>query len=141
MYCFQIFFTILFLGIINKSASGIRQHPGSIARINGIARHGCRYVCVETIAFYQSLKHSIAKEDVMPSEPTEKIYELITMNRQIGHTYTVKMKDIPSPFIGVPVGSTNDPDKFVMDLTNTDPDEENRIIEGNIADIEYMEKC
>jgi hypothetical protein len=51
------------------------------------------------------------------------------------------MKDIPSPFIGVPVGSTNDPDKFVMDLTNTDPDEENRIIEGNIADIEYMEKC
>jgi hypothetical protein len=77
----------------------------------------------------------------MTSEPKEQIYELITMNRQIGHTYTVKMKEIPSPFIGIPVTSTNDPDKFVMELASTDPDEENRIIEANIADIEYMEKC
>jgi hypothetical protein len=77
----------------------------------------------------------------MTSEPKEQIYELITMNRQIGHTYTVKMKDIPSPFIGIPVASTSDPEKFVMDLTNTDPEAENRIIEGNIAEIEYMEKC
>ncbi|MCA1793914.1 MAG: hypothetical protein LC660_08605 [Desulfobacteraceae bacterium] len=77
----------------------------------------------------------------MTSEPKEQMYELITMNRQIGHSYTVKMKDIPSAFIGIPVTSTNDPDKFVMELTNTDPDEENRIIEANIADIEYMEKC
>ncbi len=80
----------------------------------------------------------------MTSEPREQIYELITMNRQSGNTYTVKMKDIPSAFVGIPVTSTNDPEKFVMDLTNTDSDEENqenRIIEGNIADIEYMEKC
>lgn len=76
----------------------------------------------------------------MTTQPKDQINQLITMNRQIGHTYTVKMKNIPSPFIGIPVTSTNDPDKFVMDLTNRDPDEENRIIEGNIADIEYMEK-
>jgi len=77
----------------------------------------------------------------MTSEPKEQISELISMNRQIGHSYTVKMKDIPSPFIGIPVASTSDPGKFVMDLTNTDPEAENRIIEGNVADIEYMEKC
>lgn len=77
----------------------------------------------------------------MSSEPREKINELITMNRQIGHTYTVKMKDIPSAFVGIPVTSTSDPDKFVMDLTKTNSDKENRIIEGNIADIECLEKC
>lgn len=77
----------------------------------------------------------------MTSGPREQIGELITMNRQSGNTYTVKMKDIPSPFVGIPVPSRMDPEKFIMDVTNTDPQEENRIIEADIADIEYMEKC
>jgi hypothetical protein len=62
------------------------------------------------------------------------------MNRQSGNTYTVKMKDIPSTFVGIPVPSSGDPEKFIMDVTNKETEEENRIIEANIADIESMEK-
>jgi hypothetical protein len=77
----------------------------------------------------------------MATEPRGQIIELITMNRQIGNTYKVKMKDILSEFIGIPVPSTTDSEKFLMDVTNTVPEDENRIMEADIADIEYMEKC
>ncbi|HKK00134.1 MAG TPA: hypothetical protein VJ959_14535 [Desulfotignum sp.] len=77
----------------------------------------------------------------MASDPKEQIYELITMNRQGGYTYSVKMKDIPSPFVGIPVTSTEDPDKFLMEVTNTGAEEGPRLVEGKIADIEFMEKC
>lgn len=76
----------------------------------------------------------------MVTQPKDQIYQLITMNRQSGNTYTVKMKDIPSVFVGIPVPSSGDPDKFIMDVTNKDTEDENRIIEADIADIEYMEK-
>ncbi|MFO7911666.1 MAG: hypothetical protein R6V15_05845 [Desulfotignum sp.] len=77
----------------------------------------------------------------MASEATDQIYQIITMNRQSGYTYSVKMKDIPSPFVGIPVASSEDPDKFLMEVTNTGAEEESRLVEGNIADIEFMEKC
>jgi hypothetical protein len=77
----------------------------------------------------------------MAVQPKDQIHQLVTMNRQSGNTYTVKMKDIPSPFVGIPVPSRMDPEKFIMDVTNKDTEEENRIIEADIADIEYMEKC
>lgn len=77
----------------------------------------------------------------MASDAKEQIFELITMNRQGGYTYSVKIKDIPSPFVGIPVASSEDPDKFLMEVTNTGADEESRLVEGNIADIEFMEKC
>jgi len=76
----------------------------------------------------------------MAAQPKDQIHQLITMNRQSGNTYTVKMKDIPSVFVGIPVPSSGDPEKFIMDVTNKETEEENRIIEANIADIESMEK-
>ncbi|WP_024335153.1 hypothetical protein [Desulfotignum balticum] len=76
----------------------------------------------------------------MAAQPKDQIHQLITMNRQSGNTYTVKMKDIPSTFVGIPVPSSGDPEKFIMDVTNKETEEENRIIEANIADIESMEK-
>jgi hypothetical protein len=81
------------------------------------------------------------KDGAMAAQPKDQIHQLITMNRQSGNTYTVKMKDIPSTFVGIPVPSSGDPEKFIMDVTNKDTEEENRIIEADIADIEYMEKC
>lgn len=76
----------------------------------------------------------------MPSELRDQIHQLITMNRQSGNTYKVKMKNIPSAFVGIPVPSSADPEKFIMDVTNKETEDENRIIEANIADIEFMEK-
>ena len=81
------------------------------------------------------------KDGAMAAQPKDQIHQLITMNRQSGNAYTVKMKDIPSAFVGIPVPSSGDPEKFIMDVTNKDTEEENRIIEADIADIEYMEKC
>ena len=78
----------------------------------------------------------------MTSESEKRIYELIMMNRQGGYTYTVKMKDIPKAFEGIPVASGTDPDRFVMEVFNTGPESnETRMVEGNISDIEYMTKC
>ncbi len=78
----------------------------------------------------------------MAPESEKQIYELITMNRQGGYTYTVKMKDIPKAFEGIPVASSSDPDKFVMEVFNTGAESnETRMVEGNISDIEYMTKC
>jgi 23S rRNA A1618 N6-methylase RlmF len=76
----------------------------------------------------------------MAKEPKKQIHEIITMNRQSGETYTVKLKDIPSAFVGIPVPSRTDPEKFIMDVTNMDSEDENRIIEADIEDIEYIEK-
>ncbi|MDT8379378.1 MAG: hypothetical protein RQ739_10845 [Desulfotignum sp.] len=87
------------------------------------------------------LKKQQKKGIAMATEQRDQINEIITMNRQIGNTYKVKMKDIPSAFVGIPVPSSTDPEKFLMDVTNTVPEDENRIMEADIADIEYMEKC
>ncbi len=76
----------------------------------------------------------------MGSEQTDQIQQIIAMNRQSGNTYTVKLKDIPSAFVGIPVPSSEDPEKFIMDVTNMDSEDENRIIEADIAQIEYIEK-
>ncbi len=76
----------------------------------------------------------------MPSDPKKQIYERIIMNRHSGRTYTLKIKDIPSPLVGIPVPSNADPNKFIMDVTNADPKTKNRIIEADIADIECMEE-
>jgi hypothetical protein len=89
--------------------------------------------------FSIAIKHN-TQDGAMTSELREQIHQLITMNRQSGNTYTVKMKDIPSVFVGIPVPSSGDPEKFIMDVTNKETEEENRIIEANIADIESMEK-
>ncbi|MEX1297392.1 MAG: hypothetical protein AB1Z16_05190 [Desulfotignum sp.] len=76
----------------------------------------------------------------MAKEPKDQIYQIITMNRQSGNTYTVKLKEVPSAFVGIPVPSRTDPEKFIMDVTNMDSEDENRIIEADISDIEYIEK-
>jgi|GEM_PF-2521927 len=76
----------------------------------------------------------------MASEQTDQIHQIITMNRQSGNTYTVKLKDIPSEFVGIPVPSRTDPERFIMNVTNMDSEDENRIIEADIAQIEYIEK-
>jgi hypothetical protein len=76
----------------------------------------------------------------MATEQKDQIHQIITMNRQSGTTYIVKMKDIPFEFIGIPVPSRADPEKFIMDVTNIDPEDENRMMEAVIADIEYIEK-
>ena len=76
----------------------------------------------------------------MPSNTKTQIYERIIMNRQSGRTYTLKIKDMPSPLVGIPVPSNADPNKFIMDVTNADPKSKSRIIEADIADIECMEE-
>ncbi|MEX1314412.1 MAG: hypothetical protein AB1Z38_09545 [Desulfotignum sp.] len=76
----------------------------------------------------------------MAKEPKDQINQIITMNRQSGNTYTVKLKEVPSAFVGIPVPSRTDPEKFIMDVTNMDSEDENRIIEADISDIEYIEK-
>jgi len=76
----------------------------------------------------------------MAAQPKDQIHQIITMNRQSGNTYTVKLKDIPSEFVGIPVPSRTDPDKFIMDVTNMVSEDENRIIEADIAQIEYIEE-
>lgn len=76
----------------------------------------------------------------MGSEQTDQIQQIIAMNRQSGNTYIVKLKDIPSEFVGIPVPASGDPEKFIMDVTNMDSEDENRIIEADIAQIEYMKK-
>lgn len=73
-------------------------------------------------------------------DPKHQIFERITMNRQSGRTYTLKIKDVPSPLTGIPVPSNTDPNKFIMDVTNAAPKSKNRIIEADIADIECMEE-
>jgi hypothetical protein len=42
------------------------------------------------------------KDGAMAAQPKDQIHQLITMNRQSGNTYRVKMKDIPSVFVGIP---------------------------------------
>lgn len=76
----------------------------------------------------------------MPLDPKIQIRERIIMNRQTGRTYTLKLKDVPSPLVGIPVPSNSDPDKFIMDVTNLNPKIKNQIIEVDIADIECMEE-
>jgi hypothetical protein len=76
----------------------------------------------------------------MSSDPKNQIRERIIMNRQTGRTYTLTLKEIPTPLVGIPVPSNSDPDKFIMDVTNADPKIKNKIIEANIADIECMEE-
>jgi 23S rRNA A1618 N6-methylase RlmF len=80
------------------------------------------------------------KDGAMAAQPKDQIHQIITMNRQSGNTYTVKLKDIPSEFVGIPVPSRTDPDKFIMDVTNMVSEDENRIIEADIAQIEYIEE-
>ena len=69
---------------------------------------------------------------------TQKIYEILTMNRLSAETYTVKVKNQPCAFVGSPLISSNNPTKFSMKITNND--DFKGVYEGYIDDIEMIEK-
>ncbi|MDA3787174.1 MAG: hypothetical protein PF503_01535 [Desulfobacula sp.] len=69
---------------------------------------------------------------------TQKIYEALTMNRFSAETYTVKIKNQPCPFVGIPLISSNNPAKFSMKITNND--DFKGVYEGYVDDIEVIEK-
>ena len=61
-----------------------------------------------------------------------------TMNRLSAETYTVKVKNQPCAFVGIPLISSNNPTKFSMKITNND--DFKGVYEGYIDDIEVIEK-
>lgn len=69
---------------------------------------------------------------------TEKIYEILSMNRLSAETYTVKVKNQPCAFIGIPLISNDNPAKFSMKITNND--DFKGVYEGYVDDIEVIEK-
>ncbi len=68
----------------------------------------------------------------------ESIFEAISMNRQSGNTYTLKMKNNPSVYIGIPVISEEDSRKYSLSIL--EPKEAIGVFEGYIDDIEFLEK-
>ncbi len=70
--------------------------------------------------------------------PKDRVFETISMNRQSGNTFTVKMKNNPSVYIGIPVISEEDPKKFSLSVMK--PKEAKGVFEGYIDDIEFLEK-
>jgi hypothetical protein len=69
---------------------------------------------------------------------TQKIYETLTMNRLSAETYTVKVKNQPCAFVGIPLISSDNPIKFSMKITNND--DFKGVYEGYVDDIEVIEK-
>ncbi|GAB6145515.1 hypothetical protein [Desulfocicer niacini] len=69
---------------------------------------------------------------------TQKIYEILTMNRLSAETYSVKVKNQPCTFVGIPLISNNNPGKFSMKITNND--DFKGVYEGYVDDIEMIEK-
>ena len=70
----------------------------------------------------------------------QKISEIITLNRHAGDTFTIKMKDSPSVFLGIPLPAGDDPEKFILNLLNPSPGRSGRLYEGKIEDIQFLEK-
>jgi len=69
---------------------------------------------------------------------TQKIYEILTMNRLSAETYMVKVKNRPCTFVGIPLISNDNPTKFSMKITNND--DFKGVYEGYVDDIEVIEK-
>lgn len=76
------------------------------------------------------MKHASQKE----------ISRAITLNRQSGETFTVKMKDTPSVLMGIPIPAVEDPEKFIINLENPEPGRTGTLFEGRIKDIQFLEK-
>lgn len=68
---------------------------------------------------------------------TTEIDQIITMNRQSGETYALKMKESSSMLVGIPIPLDSDPEKFAINIKTT---KGGRIVERFIADIETIEK-
>lgn len=68
------------------------------------------------------------------------ILKTITLNRQTGGTFTVKMKYYPSVLMGIPLPAADDPEKFMMNLLNPEPGRSGTLFEGKIEDIQFLEK-
>ena len=70
----------------------------------------------------------------------QKISEIITLNRQAGETFTIKMKADASVLLGIPVPATDDPEKFILNLSNPEPGRTGTLYEGRMEDIQLIEK-
>ena len=70
----------------------------------------------------------------------QQISTIITLNRQSGETYTIKMAGDPSVLMGIPVPATDDPEKFIINLSNPAPGRTGTLFEGRIQDIQFIEK-
>lgn len=67
-----------------------------------------------------------------------EIDQIITMNRQSGETYALKMKESSSLLVGIPIPSDSDPKKFAINIKTI---KGKSIVERFISDIETIEKC
>ena len=73
----------------------------------------------------------------MTTNNTTEIDQIITMNRQSGETYALKMKKSSSMLVGIPIPSNSDPEKFAINIKTI---KGTSIVERYIADIETIEK-
>lgn len=71
----------------------------------------------------------------------QEISKIITLNRQIGERYSIKMEGDSSILMGIPVPATNDPEKFIINLSNPSPGRTGTLFEGRIQDIQFIEKA
>jgi hypothetical protein len=69
---------------------------------------------------------------------THKIFEILSMNRLSAETYIVKVKNQPCAFVGIPLISNDNPEKFLMKITNSN--DFKGVYEGYVDDIEVIEK-
>lgn len=76
----------------------------------------------------------------MKETSQQQISMAITLNRQAGEIFTIKMKDDPSVLMGIPVPATDDPEKFMINLSNPEPGRVGSLFEGKIKDIQFLEK-
>lgn len=71
----------------------------------------------------------------------QRISEIITLNRQIGEVFRIKMKNSSSALLGIPVPAGDDPEKFTINLLNPEPGLIGRLFEGRMEDIRFLEKA
>nr|WP_320192055.1 hypothetical protein [uncultured Desulfobacter sp.] len=70
----------------------------------------------------------------------QQISEIITLNRQIGEIFRIKMKNGSATLLGIPVPASDDPEKFTINLLNSEPGRIGRFFEGRMEDIRFFEK-
>lgn len=74
----------------------------------------------------------------MTINDAREIDQIITMNRQSGETYALKMKESSSLLVGIPIPSDSDPKKFAINIKTI---KGKSIVERFISDIEIIAKC
>jgi hypothetical protein len=70
-------------------------------------------------------------------EPS-KLYQMIALNAQKGDPYSVKFKDDPIPYVGVPVLDMTAAEKDRFSFKILEPQDCKGMVEKSIEDIEWI---